>query len=94
MLEGILIVLITAATDMEMQAVIEGLKALDAERHQENTCCCLVTGVGPVETTLSLAGFLYKNPEIDCVLNFGIAGAYRENKTSLQAGLLDLCLAK
>jgi futalosine hydrolase len=81
------IVLITAATDMEMQAF------LDAKGDQEHTCR-LVTGIGPVETALSLAGILHKNPEIDCVLNFGIAGAYLENDTSVQAGLLDLCLAE
>ncbi|MCI5196082.1 MAG: hypothetical protein D3919_07590, partial [Candidatus Electrothrix sp. AW5] len=31
---------------------------------------------------------------IDCVINFGIAGAYQENNTSVQAGMLDLCLAE
>ncbi|MCI5167233.1 MAG: futalosine hydrolase [Candidatus Electrothrix sp. GM3_4] len=82
-----MIVLITAATDMEMQAF------LDAKGDQEHTCR-FVTGIGPVETALSLAGILHKNPEIDCVLNFGIAGAYLENGTSVQAGLLDLCLAE
>ncbi|MCI5137844.1 MAG: futalosine hydrolase [Candidatus Electrothrix sp. AR1] len=85
-----MIVLITAATDMEMQAFFD---AIDAEDDQKNTCC-LVTGIGPVETTLSLAGILHKQPEISCVLTFGIAGAYLKNDTSIQAGLLDLCLAE
>ncbi|MCI5160490.1 MAG: futalosine hydrolase [Candidatus Electrothrix sp. AX5] len=83
----------TAATDMEMQAFLD---AIDAEGDQEDTChlvCRLITGIGPVETTLSLASILHKQPEIDCVLNFGIAGAYLENNTSVQAGLLDICLA-
>jgi futalosine hydrolase len=87
------IVLMTAATNMEMQAFLD---AIDAEGYQEDTChlvCRLITGIGPVETTLSLASILHKQPEIDCVLNFGIAGAYLENNTSVQAGLLDICLA-
>lgn len=77
----------TAATDMEMQAF------LDAKGDQEDIYS-LVTGIGPVETTLSLAGILHKQPEIDWVLNFGIAGAYLENDTPLQASLLELCLAE
>ena len=89
-----MIVLMTAATDMEMQAFLD---AIDTEDDQKNTCRFvyrLITGVGPVETTLSLAGILHKQPEIGCVLNFGIAGAYLENDTSIQAGMLDLCLAE
>ncbi|MGB5687512.1 MAG: futalosine hydrolase [Candidatus Electrothrix sp.] len=89
-----MIFLITAATDMEMQAFLD---AIDAQGDQEDTCrlgCRLITGIGPVETTLSLAGILHKQPEIDCVLNFGIAGAYLENDSSIQAGMLDLCLAE
>ncbi|WP_339135461.1 MAG: futalosine hydrolase [Candidatus Electrothrix sp. GW3-4] len=82
-----MIALMTAATDMEMQAF------LDAKGDQEDIYS-LVTGIGPVETTLSLAGILHKQPEIDWVLNFGIAGAYLENDTPLQASLLELCLAE
>ncbi len=85
-----MIVLMTAATDMEMQAFVD---AIDAEGDQEDTCR-LITGIGPVETTLSLVSILHKQPEIDCVLNFGIAGAYLKNDTSIQAGMLDLCLAE
>ena len=47
-----------------------------------------------METTLALTDFLHKKKDIDCVLNFGVAGAYSENDTSVQAGLLDLCLAE
>lgn len=84
-------ILITAATSREMQAYI------DTEKEQEQIgeqICRLVTGVGPVETTLSLAGILQRKSTIDCVINFGIAGAYLENDTSVQAELLDLCLAE
>ncbi len=80
-------VLITAATDMEMQTFI------DAGGLQEHTCQ-LVTGVGPVETALSVSCMLHNNPEIAYLLNFGIAGAYPENDTPVQAGLLDICLAE
>ena len=87
-------ILITAATSKEMQAYIHTEKEQDQFGEQ---ICCLVTGVGPVETTLSLAGLLQRKSTkstIDCVINFGIAGAYRENNTSVQAKMLDLCLAE
>lgn len=51
---------------------------------------CLVTGVGPVETTLQLCSFLAtaKSP-IDRVIVFGVGGAY----CSSGVGLLDVCVA-
>jgi futalosine hydrolase len=64
-----------------------------ALRKEQAAISHLVTGIGPVETTLALAGTLQKNNTIDCVMNFGIAGAYLENGTSMHARLLDLCLA-
>ena len=83
-------ILMTAATDMEMQAF------LDAHGGQQHTYR-LITGIGPTETALALTDFLHKQSgisDIDSVLNFGIAGAYPENNTSVQAALLDLCLAE
>ena len=80
-------VLMTAATELEMQAFFDAGEG-------KSSVHCLITGIGSMETTLSLAGILHKQPEIDCVLNFGIAGAYLENDTSVQAGLLDICLAE
>lgn len=77
----------TAATELEMQAFFDAGGG-------KSSVPCLITGIGPVETTLSLANILHKRPEIDCVLNFGIAGAYLENDRSVRAGLLDLCLAE
>jgi futalosine hydrolase len=80
-------VLMTAATEPEMQAFFDAQKG--------NSCVhCLVTGIGPVETTLSLAKILHQQPAIDCVVNFGVAGAYLDNDTPVQAELLDLCLAE
>jgi futalosine hydrolase len=80
-------ILVTAATDMEMRAFL----AAGGDRKEFSR---LITGIGPVETALSLARTLQQQPEITCVLNFGIAGAYLENNTQVQAGLLDLCLAE
>ncbi|WPD23293.1 MAG: futalosine hydrolase [Candidatus Electrothrix scaldis] len=80
-------ILVTAATEMEMQAF------LDAGGDQQGIYR-LITGIGPVETTLSLARALQQQAEIRCVLNFGIAGAYLKNDSPVQAGLLDLSLAE
>ncbi|MCW5207755.1 futalosine hydrolase [Desulfobulbus sp. US2] len=77
----------TAATELEMQAFFDAGGG-------KSSVPSLITGIGPVETTLSLTNILHKWLEIDCVLNFGIAGAYLENDTSIQAGMLNLCLAE
>ncbi len=80
--------LLTAATDFEMQAFAE------AGGNTKNTLQ-LVTGIGPVETTLSLSCLLHEQlNQVDAVLNFGVAGAYPDNGTDLQAGQLDICLAE
>ncbi len=80
--------LVTAATDFEMQAYLEAAGDV-IHTHQ------LVTGVGPVETTLSLACLLQnRESSIDGVLNFGVGGAYPDNGLDVQAGLLDICLAE
>ena len=80
--------LLTAATDFEMQAYLDaGGDVIHTRR--------LVTGIGPVETTLSLSCLLQnREAVVDGVLNFGVAGAYPENGIDLQAGLLDICLAE
>jgi futalosine hydrolase len=76
-----------AATTTEMQAF---------DQAAAQTCCQrLVTGVGIVETTLSLTRWLAGNKEkIHGVVNFGIGGAYLQNNLNQQAKLLDICLAK
>ncbi len=80
--------LLTAATDFEMQAFREAGGDLDHTLQ-------LITGLGPVETTLSLSCFLSERVnEVDAVLNFGIGGAYPNNGAKLQAGMLDICLAE
>jgi futalosine hydrolase len=92
-------ILITAATSMEMQAYVDACngdysRARGKPVRQERVeISHLVTGIGLVETTLTLTSALQKNNAIDCVINFGIAGAYLKNCTSIQAGLLDICLA-
>ncbi|MCI5221456.1 MAG: futalosine hydrolase [Candidatus Electrothrix sp. AR4] len=80
-------ILVTAATEIEMRAFI------DADGDLEHTSR-LITGIGPVETALSLSCRIHTEKAIDQVLNFGIAGAYPENNTPIQAGLLDICLAE
>ena len=81
-------ILLTAATQNEMNA----LRALDmaaaAGLH------LLVTGVGPVETALSMSRCLEKDhTKIRFVVNFGIGGAYL-CEHGKQTGLLDICLAE
>ncbi|XOF33049.1 MAG: futalosine hydrolase [Candidatus Electrothrix sp. YB6] len=85
-------ILLAAATDMEMQA-FTGIT--DSMGKQAPLLYRLVTGIGPVETALSLSCLLQRQSSaIDWVLNFGIAGAYPEDRTAVQAGLLDICLAE
>ncbi len=80
--------LVTAATDFEMQAFVEA-------GHDIDNVQLLVTGIGPVETTLSMSCLLQQGAgQIDGVLNFGIAGAYMDSGIDIQAGLLDICLAE
>jgi futalosine hydrolase len=77
--------LILTATDFEMQAFLEA--------GAESRACTrqLCTGIGPVETALSLSCFLSQEP-VQTVLHLGIAGAYPQEQKG--AGLLDLCLAQ
>jgi len=80
--------LLTTATELEMLAFVEAGGDTAATLQ-------LVTGLGPVETTLSLSCLLQDRPgRIDGVMNFGVAGAYQDNGIDLQAGLLDICLAE
>jgi futalosine hydrolase len=78
--------LITAATDFELQAF---------ERAGGGQALQLVTGLGPVQTTLRLCRKLQQQGEkISGVLNFGVAGAYPDNGTANIANMLDICLAE
>ena len=80
--------LVTAATDFEMEAF--GAAGGDTDHTLQ-----LITGLGPVETTLSLSCLLQERAgQIDGVLNFGVAGAYPDNGSEHTAGLLDICLAE
>ena len=80
--------LVTAATDFEMRAFV------DAGGNQEHTLQ-LITGIGPVETALSMSSMLHKHClDIDAVINFGIAGAYFSSDDGQQVEMLDICLAK
>ncbi|MCW5199356.1 futalosine hydrolase [Desulfobulbus sp. F1] len=77
-------ILIAAATDLEMQA-------FGADRGAAACVLRLITGIGPVETALSLTSMLHQySGQISAVVNFGIAGAYPDSP----AQLLDICIAK
>ncbi len=80
--------LITAATDFELQAFTR------AWGHGRPVIQ-LVTGIGPVETAVSLCRKLgHHAGELRGVLNLGVAGAYVENGSTTRAGMLDICLAE
>ena len=76
--------LLVAATEGEMAPVRKALG-------QKNDIVYLVTGVGPLETTLHLTRFLVRNgKKISKVMNIGVAGAYIDSGPQL----LDICLAE
>ncbi len=82
--------LVVCATEFEMQAL------RDCIAPRQDKWVMLVSGVGLVETALSLGRFLeqQKNKrEINAVLNFGVAGAYLREDTK-SAALLEICLAE
>ena len=79
--------LVTAATDLEMKPFREACRT---EGILE-----LVTGVGPVETSVRLSSWLGRNRQrVHGVINFGVAGAYLQSDISNAPGLLDICLAE
>lgn len=79
--------LAACATEFEMQPLLDLLNPGDGE------WLSLVTGVGIVETTLSLTRYLdqYQGP-VSGVLHFGVGGAYVRPDGD-GANLLDICLA-
>ncbi|MBU0484176.1 MAG: futalosine hydrolase [Proteobacteria bacterium] len=75
--------LLVSATDIEMKPLREKLGALPGVDF-------LVTGIGLVETVLSLTRYLAKNSKkVEGIIGFGVAGAYFGS----ECGLLDICLA-
>ncbi len=92
-------ILAVAATEFEMKPLAQFLamdRGLSCQEGRALPCCTLIAGVGPVETTLRLTRYLERrNPQIDKVLNFGVAGAYVcESLPWGNGALLDLCLAE
>ncbi len=92
-------ILAVAATEFEMKPLVQFLaldKDISFQKGRARSCFTLITGVGPVETTLRLTRYLERRyPRIDKVLNFGVAGAYVcESLLWGNAALLDLCLAE
>ncbi|MBU4327770.1 MAG: futalosine hydrolase [Proteobacteria bacterium] len=86
-------ILAVAATEFEMNPFLQLLE----QEAEEPSCFTLISGVGPVETTLRLTRYLERrDPRIDMVLNFGVAGAYISalSPGKRNVSLLDLCLAE
>lgn len=82
-------ILAFAATQIEMQPFLAELSA------DSSSCITLVTGVGPVETSVRLTRFLCTNTQpIRAAVNFGIGGAYLQPEGKKQPALLDICLAE
>jgi futalosine hydrolase len=79
--------LVTAATHFEMVPFHAACRHDDVRQ--------LVTGIGPVETSVRLMALLNRlSGQIKGVVNFGVGGAYFDSSGSPQAGLLDICLAE
>ena len=79
--------LVTAATHFEMEPFHAACRHDGV--HQ------LVTGIGPVETSVRLMALLNRlSGQIKGVVNFGVGGAYFDSSGSPKAGLLDICLAE
>jgi futalosine hydrolase len=93
-------ILAVAATEFEMNPFLQLLAENGNIAHAEGvepSCFTLISGVGPVETTLRLTRYLERcDPRIDTVLNFGVAGAYLSALPPGESNvsLLDLCLAE
>lgn len=76
--------LLVAATEGEIAPVQKALG-------QRNDVVYLVTGVGPLETTMHLTRFLVRSEQkIAKVMNIGVAGVYLDSGPKL----LDICLAE
>ncbi|MGI6657220.1 MAG: futalosine hydrolase [Desulfobulbus sp.] len=82
--------LVTAATTFEMQALLQCLSG------EADGFVPLVTGVGPVEAAMVVTAFMAVQPAgappCRAVINFGVAGAYCQQQD--HAELLDICLAE
>jgi len=82
-------ILAVAATEIEMAPFVAALPASVV------VCRTLVSGVGPVATTLRLTRFLCANKDqFDMVIQFGVGGAYLLPDQSRRPQLLDICLAE
>lgn len=80
--------LVVCATEFELQPLLERMNP------EKGRWMSLVTGVGLVETTLSLTRLLEQQKNtVHAVFNFGVAGAYIHDKSN-DADLLQICVAE
>jgi futalosine hydrolase len=78
-----------AATQMEMQPFV------DLCRGEGISCERLVSGVGPLETAVTLSRFLAECQErVSGLVQFGVGGAYIVPNPEEQVPLLAVCLAE
>ena len=81
-------ILVVCATELELRPLLERVPV------DEKKWTSLVSGVGAVETTLSLSRILeQRKGEFTAVIHFGVAGAYITGADQ-SLKLLDICLAK
>ncbi|WP_456384801.1 futalosine hydrolase [Desulfolithobacter sp.] len=79
--------LVCAATSFEMDA-------FSAAWQEKFPVARLVSGIGVMETALRLTSFFHHQGDVQGVVNFGVAGAYKGRPKGAQPELLDLCLAR
>nr|MBF0221155.1 futalosine hydrolase [Desulfobulbaceae bacterium] len=77
--------LLAAATELELKPLTDLLG-------QHNTYCHLITGVGLLETAITLTSFIgsTRGRTVSGVVNFGVAGGFHQTGVKL----LDICLAE
>lgn len=88
-------ILVTTATELELQPLLLKRRLQKGDSHiltEGQNFELLITGIGPVAAAISLFRRLVRG-DIDCVLNFGVGGAYLQQNGAPQPELLDLCLA-
>lgn len=82
-------IMAVAATQIEMQPF------LDLCRGEGISCEYLVSGVGPLETAVTLSRFLTERRErVSGLVQFGVGGAYIAPKPEDRISLLAVCLAE
>ncbi|RJX26889.1 MAG: futalosine hydrolase [Desulfurivibrio sp.] len=75
--------LLVAATELELAPARQALAGTQ-------NLAFLLSGVGPVDAAFALTRYLSLHYQVSAVINFGVAGAYRDTGLAV----LDLCVAQ